>query len=320
MNVFDTGYVPTTTTTTTTAAATTTTKGSCPSTHPFVYNDGNHCCAVNKEKIYEAQGSLCDGSIIGIDSKCCGGAISACPIKPCKNHVTGWNGQCVIDSNDRLLEHDKQSNSNSRDQCINYCLGAGYLYAGVQAKDWCHCGNNAPPQDKLTHDGDCKTPCPGNNHQTCGGGWRMNVFDTGYVPTTTTTTTTAAATTTTKGSCPSTHPFAYNNGHHCCAVNKEKIYTPQGALCDGSIIGIDSQCCGGAINVCTTPPCNNFEGPKCCKSKTVGHNLYVLIPLPKGYKVDHSCISKCVYSKAHNPGAVYCFKSGHQPVACRDHS
>jgi len=60
--------------------------------------------------------------------------------------------------------------------------------------------------------------------------------------------------------CPASHPYAYNNAQHCCASNKEKIYEPQGALCDGSEIGIDSKCCDGdAYTGCPKQPCVNYQ-------------------------------------------------------------
>ena len=45
------------------------------------------------------------------------------------------------------------------------------------------------------------------------------------------------------GKCPASHPYAYNNGKHCCAYNREKHYRPQGHKCDGSKISISSLCC-----------------------------------------------------------------------------
>ena len=45
--------------------------------------------------------------------------------------------------------------------------------------------------------------------------------------------------------CPLSHPFAYLNGDYCCKKNKEKVYPPEGAKCDGSSISIDSTCCVG---------------------------------------------------------------------------
>jgi len=45
--------------------------------------------------------------------------------------------------------------------------------------------------------------------------------------------------------CPESYPNAYYNGKYCCANDKEKVYGPQGAKCDGSEIGRDSLCCEG---------------------------------------------------------------------------
>ena len=45
--------------------------------------------------------------------------------------------------------------------------------------------------------------------------------------------------------CPADYPNVYNNGQHCCASNMEKVYAPQGAQCDGSVIQRNSLCCAG---------------------------------------------------------------------------
>ncbi|XP_063684285.1 uncharacterized protein LOC134818588 [Bolinopsis microptera] len=67
--------------------------------------------------------------------------------------------------------------------------------------------------------------------------------------------------------CPATHPNVYYNGEYCCKSNKEKVNTPQGTKCDGSVIQRDSLCCAG--NQHTRCPsgscrslcdCNNING------------------------------------------------------------
>jgi len=45
--------------------------------------------------------------------------------------------------------------------------------------------------------------------------------------------------------CPSTHPNVYYDGRYCCQSDREKVYTPQGAKCDGGRIQRDSLCCEG---------------------------------------------------------------------------
>ena len=61
---------------------------SCPSSHKYAYLNGEYCCRTNKEKIDVAtDGDLCDGSEIGIDSRCCeNGDYTKCGNKKCINH------------------------------------------------------------------------------------------------------------------------------------------------------------------------------------------------------------------------------------------
>ena len=58
----------------------------CPDTHPYPYFGGDYCCKTNKEKNDpSANGALCDGSVLGIDSRCCEGDQAAkCPNPPCQ--------------------------------------------------------------------------------------------------------------------------------------------------------------------------------------------------------------------------------------------
>ena len=57
----------------------------CPESHPYAYYDGQYCCASDYEKIYEPQGTKCDGSKIQLDSLCCGSEYIVCPNGLCSN-------------------------------------------------------------------------------------------------------------------------------------------------------------------------------------------------------------------------------------------
>ena len=46
-------------------------KGPCPSSHPFVYHNGDKCCRTNKEANQADQGDKCDSSELFHDSICC---------------------------------------------------------------------------------------------------------------------------------------------------------------------------------------------------------------------------------------------------------
>ena len=60
----------------------------CPSSHQYAYLNGKYCCRTNKEKIGSGKdGDLCDGSEIGIDSRCCeDNAYVRCEYEKCSNH------------------------------------------------------------------------------------------------------------------------------------------------------------------------------------------------------------------------------------------
>jgi len=61
--------------------------GMCPSSHPFVYYNGEYCCQSSQEKTYAPQGSQCDGSAISFTSKCCEGDKHVlCTKQPCANY------------------------------------------------------------------------------------------------------------------------------------------------------------------------------------------------------------------------------------------
>ena len=61
---------------------------SCPSSHKYVYLNGRYCCRTNKEKNNIGKdGDLCDGSEIGINSRCCeNNAFIKCTYGRCSNH------------------------------------------------------------------------------------------------------------------------------------------------------------------------------------------------------------------------------------------
>lgn len=61
---------------------------SCPLSHKYAYLDGKYCCRTNKEKNRSGRdGHLCDGSVIGIDSRCCeNNDYAKCGYQTCSNH------------------------------------------------------------------------------------------------------------------------------------------------------------------------------------------------------------------------------------------
>ncbi|CAC5410600.1 unnamed protein product [Mytilus coruscus] len=66
-------------------------------------------------------------------------------------------------------------------RCFLYCKELGYMHSGTQNTEECWCGDD-PYQygpDDVTC---CNNQCIGDSEQKCGGGWRLSVYDTGYLP------------------------------------------------------------------------------------------------------------------------------------------
>ena len=76
--------------------------------------------------------------------------------------------------------------------------------------------------------------------------------------------------------CPTDHPFAYNNGNHCCKTKEERLveigttpWWPQSEIDDGTCDGLDfnrqSSCCrDDAYTPCPhTSGCFDNSGGKC---------------------------------------------------------
>ena len=58
----------------------------CPSSHPYVYYNGEYCCASNREKYDESHGTKCDRSEITRESLCCeGDRFVKCPSGNCQS-------------------------------------------------------------------------------------------------------------------------------------------------------------------------------------------------------------------------------------------
>ena len=83
-----------------------------------------------------------------------------------------------MDDSSRLLDDKTDFSNLTPNLCVKNCIDKKFSYAGVQAGDECFCGDTAPRQSKIVAQADCRTKCSGDANQFCGGGWRMNVFDT----------------------------------------------------------------------------------------------------------------------------------------------
>ncbi|CAG2202965.1 unnamed protein product [Mytilus edulis] len=100
---------------------------------------------------------------------------------------------CFVDTYTRVLPHEYELNGSDHpdmenNRCLLYCNDQGYKYAGTQNEDECYCGDD-PYQyvaDSIDYyylmDYDCNDECIGDSNQTCGGPWRLSVYETGFVP------------------------------------------------------------------------------------------------------------------------------------------
>jgi hypothetical protein len=58
--------------------------------------------------------------------------------------------------------------------------------------------------------------------------------------------------------CPSNVPYAYDTGNKCCETAYE-TFDAGDPNCDAGPLTIDSPCCLGANEVCTTLPCTTGQ-------------------------------------------------------------
>ncbi|PAA94261.1 hypothetical protein BOX15_Mlig001756g1 [Macrostomum lignano] len=89
---------------------------------------------------------------------------------------------CYVDKgSDRDLPVLHHSSSTTPESCVSRCKSQNYKYAGLQASNWCLCGNSYGKHGKAS-DSDCKMACGGDSSKTCGGAYRNEVYPTGFVP------------------------------------------------------------------------------------------------------------------------------------------
>jgi hypothetical protein len=91
-----------------------------------------------------------------------------------------WTDQAPTTANTlSTLLYDNASNT--IETCTSGCVNAGYKVAGMSDATKCWCGNEMSSASAiLTVDMQCKSPCPGNTAQICGGISRLSIFSAGY--------------------------------------------------------------------------------------------------------------------------------------------
>ena len=85
---------------------------------------------------------------------------------------------CAVDSANRLLTGASKTNDQSLtvDGCLTWCEDQGFAFAGVEFGEECYCGHTVPTT--ITYnDASCDKPCTGDNSETCGGGWGLELFE-----------------------------------------------------------------------------------------------------------------------------------------------
>ncbi|KAJ6282439.1 WSC domain-containing protein [Bipolaris maydis] len=82
---------------------------------------------------------------------------------------------CYFDSTNRLI-NDKVTNDASMTvrRCRDFCQG--YLHFGLEAGQFCFCGNKFLRIGKLAPEIDCSWPCAGNKNVNCGGSSRISLY------------------------------------------------------------------------------------------------------------------------------------------------
>ncbi|ELU16876.1 hypothetical protein CAPTEDRAFT_189201 [Capitella teleta] len=86
---------------------------------------------------------------------------------------------CYKDDRDRALgpkKYKEKSEPNSNGKCIRECGLSGFTFAGTEASIECFCGNRYD-YDRHGHtQNECTRDCSGNNAETCGGNWRLQIY------------------------------------------------------------------------------------------------------------------------------------------------
>lgn len=86
----------------------------------------------------------------------------------------GYKG-CYVDGAPRVLAgYVGVSEKMTQETCVATCKGRGYAVAGVEYGKECWCGSGVPKVK--APEGECSMRCAGDESQSCGGGFRLNVW------------------------------------------------------------------------------------------------------------------------------------------------
>ncbi|KLO15166.1 WSC-domain-containing protein, partial [Schizopora paradoxa] len=84
------------------------------------------------------------------------------------------------DVSDRTLNIISMSDASGMtgDECISYCGGKGYSFAGTEYSQQCFCSNSLNTDASAADESSCNMACSGDATQACGGAGFINVYST----------------------------------------------------------------------------------------------------------------------------------------------
>lgn len=144
---------------------------------------GNECWCGNTIPTANTTASSCSSVCAGVSSQLCGGswALSVMndttytPATVAAIPSTDISIGCYVDSGARVYPTKLyQNSSNSITFCAAACSAAGYTFSGTEYGAECYCGQVAPIVTDVASA--CDVPCAGNTQESCGGGWRLSVY------------------------------------------------------------------------------------------------------------------------------------------------
>ncbi|XP_046555783.1 WSC domain-containing protein 2-like [Haliotis rubra] len=85
---------------------------------------------------------------------------------------------CYEDDGDRILPHEEINNNIAMtvDMCRNHCTQKGYSFYGLEDGQQCFCGNVIKSGYLKVSDNQCDRTCTGDPTKTCGGSWRIAIY------------------------------------------------------------------------------------------------------------------------------------------------
>ncbi|PPR05439.1 hypothetical protein CVT26_011317 [Gymnopilus dilepis] len=97
------------------------------------------------------------------------------------NVISTWSSAgCYVDGSSRMLRGSSVSQAGMTSEiCISLCSNGGYTMAATEYGRECYCGSQLYSQDGAgiaASASQCNMPCDGNSAETCGAGWRANLY------------------------------------------------------------------------------------------------------------------------------------------------